>query len=130
MKRESITNWSRKRKFLGASNQVTTYGLENTKSILEDVFLQPVVTESGEALVIDFPEVQYALNKAELLVSENVNSKDSLNFLYATLIENPSIIIELQAHTDCRVSDYYNKKLSQRRAKSCVDSLVNNDIPM
>jgi peptidoglycan-associated lipoprotein len=115
--------------FLVASNQITTYGLENSKRFLEEVFLQPVVTESGEALVIDFPEVQYALNKAELLVSENVNSKDSLDFLYATLIENPSIIIELQAHTDCRGSDSYNKKLSQRRAQSCVDYLVTKGIP-
>ena len=115
--------------FLVASNQITTYGLENSKRFLEEVFLQPVVTESGEALVIDFPEVQYALNKAELLVSENVNSKDSLDFLYATLIENPSIVIELQAHTDCRGSDSYNKKLSQRRAQSCVDYLVTKGIP-
>ena len=43
--------------------------------------------------------MQYALDKAELLVDENVNSEDSLDFLYTTLIDNPNIVIELQAHT-------------------------------
>ena len=112
-----------------ASNQISTVGLENSKRFLEEVFLQPVVTESGEALVIDFPEVQYAFAKSELLVDERINSKDSLDYLYTTLIENPSIIIELQAHTDCRGSDASNKKLSQRRAQSCVDYLISKGIP-
>lgn len=116
--------------FLVARNQISTIGLENSKRFLEEVILQPVVNEeTGEAIVIDFPEVQYAYNKAELLVDENVNSQDSLDYLYSTLTENPTIIIELQAHTDCRGKDAYNKKLSQRRAQSCVDYLVTKGIP-
>ena len=58
-----------------------------------------------------------------------INSKDSLDFLYTTLIDNPSIVIELQAHTDCRGGDDYNQKLSQRRAQSCVDYLISKGIP-
>ena len=114
--------------FLLAKNQISTIGLTDSKRFLEEVFLQPVVTETGEALVIDFPEVQYALDKSELLVDANINSKDSLDYLYTTLQENPTIIIELQAHTDCRGSDNYNKKLSQRRAQSCVDYLISKGI--
>jgi peptidoglycan-associated lipoprotein len=94
--------------------------------------VQPV----GEGVTaIDFPEVQYALNKAELLVDtleitlDKINSKDSLDYLYNTLIDNPTIVIELQAHTDCRGGDDYNQKLSQRRAQSCVDYLVSKGIP-
>ena len=52
-----------------------------------------------------------------------------MDYLYSTLTENPTIIIELQAHTDCRGKDAYNKKLSQRRAQSCVDYLVTKGIP-
>jgi peptidoglycan-associated lipoprotein len=115
--------------FLVARNQISTINEENSKRFLEEVYLIPIVDESGEAAVIDFPEVQYALDKAELLIDENVNSEDSLDFLYATLLDNPNIVIELQAHTDCRGSDKYNKKLSQRRAQSCVDYLISKGIP-
>ena len=73
---------------------------------------------------MDFPEVQYALDKAELLVNNEINSKDSLDFLYDLLNDNPSIVKELQAHTDCRGGDDYNLKLSQRRAESCVNYLA------
>ena len=54
-----------------------------------------------------------------------LNSKDSLNFLYQTLVDNPGIVIELQAHTDSRGNDAKNQILSEERAKSCVDYLVN-----
>ena len=57
-----------------------------------------------------------------------INSKDSLDFLYNTLIDNPNIVIELQAHSDCRGGDDYNLKLSQRRAQACVDYLVTKGI--
>ena len=71
------------------------------------------------------------MNKAELLVDtivRMINSKDSLDFLYNTLIDNPNIVIELQAHSDCRGGDDYNLKLSQRRAQACVDYLVTKGI--
>jgi peptidoglycan-associated lipoprotein len=115
--------------FLKASHEFATVGREKSVKFFEQVYLQPAVDESGEAVVIDFPEVQYAYDKWELLVNESVNSKDSLDYLYNTLIENPNIVIELQAHTDCRGSNRYNKDLSQKRAQSCVDYLISKGIP-
>jgi outer membrane protein OmpA-like peptidoglycan-associated protein len=38
---------------------------------------------------------------------------------------NPTIIVQLMAHTDSRGSNSANLKLSQRRADSCVAYLVN-----
>jgi len=118
-----------KDKYLVAKNQISTVGQEKSKRFIEEVFLQPAVSDSGEAIVIDFPEVQYAYDKSELLVDSRINSKDSLDFLYNTLVENPTIVIELQAHTDCRGKDRYNKTLSQKRAQSCVDYLISKGIP-
>ena len=66
------------------------------------------------------PEIQYELGSAELLPA----SKDSLNYLFNILNDNPSITVELNAHTDSRGSDAANMKLSQDRAQSCVDYLV------
>lgn len=110
--------------YLAAKTKFTTEGEEASKRYIEEVFMQPTKDK-----VIDFPEVQYAYNKSELLVNESTNAKDSLNYLYNTLTENPTIIIELQAHTDCRGSDSYNLKLSQARAQSCVDYLITKGIP-
>jgi peptidoglycan-associated lipoprotein len=69
---------------------------------------------------IRFPAVLYEYNSAAL----SGGSTDSLDFLYRLLIDNPTMVIELGSHTDCRGSDRYNKDLSQRRAQSCVDYLV------
>jgi outer membrane protein OmpA-like peptidoglycan-associated protein len=81
-------------------------------------------------LVIEFPEVRYDYDKADLQVIPGViNSLDSLDYLYYVLISNPNIAIELQAHTDCRGSDSYNLKLSQRRAEACIKYLLDKGIP-
>jgi peptidoglycan-associated lipoprotein len=42
--------------------------------------------------------------------------------------ENPTIIIELYAHTDSRGNDAVNDLLSQQRAQAVVDYLINNRI--
>ena len=116
--------------FLVKKQQFSTFNKERSSVFYRKFEFQPIGKKA-----IDFPEVQYALNKAELLVDtlENsaikINSKDSLDFLYTTLIDNPTIVIELQAHTDCRGGDDYNQELSQRRAQSCVDYLISKGIP-
>ncbi|HKL40347.1 MAG TPA: OmpA family protein, partial [Cryomorphaceae bacterium] len=87
------------------------------------------ITFTAPDKAIEFPEVRYAYNKAELQVNDEVNSLDSLDFLYNVLVDNPTIIIELQAHTDSRGRDPYNLDLSQRRAESCVEYLSSKGIP-
>lgn len=94
----------------------TTVGENESKDFQKDFELTPVTP--GE---IRFPAVLYDLGKATL----RPESKDSLNFLYQTLIDNPGIVIELSAHTDSRGSAAANQKLSQARAQSCYDYLVN-----
>lgn len=110
--------------------KLTTVDNYESKDFVKDFALTPVKAE------IRFPAVLYALAKADLLVDpagtdpsndtrKPLNSKDSLDFLYRTLIDNPTIIIELQAHTDSRGNNKDNQTLSENRAKSCVDYLVN-----
>ncbi len=105
--------------YLGSKDQFTTEGIETNTRIIRDLKVLNIVKP------IRLPEVRYALGKAELLVDSTINSKDSLNYLYDLMQENPNIIVELISHTDCRGSDAANKALSQRRAESCVDYLVN-----
>jgi len=42
--------------------------------------------------------------------------------------DNPTLEIELGSHTDSRGSDIYNLDLSQRRAKSVMNYLINRGI--
>ncbi len=94
---------------------ISTVGLDKSKDFIADFELKPVERE------IRMPQVLYELGKADLLPQ----SKDSLNFLYQTLVDNPNIICQLNAHTDSRGDAKKNQELSQRRAQSCVDYLVN-----
>ncbi len=77
---------------------------------------------------IVMPEVQYVFAKADLLINETVNSGDSLLFLYNVMMDNPTIRVQLEAHTDCRGGDAANLSLSQRRAQTCVDYLIGKGI--
>lgn len=66
----------------------------------------------------------YDYDKADL----RPESKTALNELIAVLHDNPNVTIEMASHTDRWGSDAYNINLSERRAKSVVDHLVENGI--
>lgn len=102
--------------YLASKDQrvITTVGLDKSKDFIADFELTPVVP------FIRMPQILYALGSAELLPQ----SKDSLQFLYQTLADNGSIVVELNSHTDSRGDAAKNQTLSQARAQSCVDYLV------
>jgi len=78
--------------------------------------------EIGSVIVLK--NIFYDYNKASLRDA----SKNELDRLIKLLNENPTVKIELSAHTDSRGGDKYNMDLSQRRAQSCVDYLIKNSI--
>ncbi len=79
--------------------------------------------EKGKKVVLK--NIFYDYNKASLRSS----SFNELNKVIELLNHNPNMKIEISAHTDSRGSDAYNDKLSQARAQSCVDYLVQKNIP-
>jgi peptidoglycan-associated lipoprotein len=94
---------------------VTTVGEDKSKEFVADFSVKPVVPD------LRMPQILYALGSAELLPE----SKDSLNYLFNILHDNPSTVIELDAHTDSQGKPDANMTLSQARAESCVNFLVN-----
>ncbi|HFC00160.1 MAG TPA: OmpA family protein [Phaeodactylibacter sp.] len=56
------------------------------------------------------------------------DAAEELDKLLVTLKDNPSIIVELGSHTDCRGPDSYNLRLSQKRADAAVNYLVEKGI--
>ena len=115
----SYTIRASKDQYLVVNDQITTVGLTESTTFVKEYLLQPVMNT-----VIAMPEVLFALGSAELLPA----GKDSLQMLYQTMVDNPTIIIELAAHTDSRGSDKSNITLSQNRAQSCVNYLISKGI--
>lgn len=78
--------------------------------------------EVDKPIVID--NVLYDFNKAVLKPASYVVLDELVNVLE----NNPKIKIELSAHTDAMGPDWYNLKLSQQRAQSCVDYILSKGI--
>ncbi len=101
-----------------SETQFTTRGLRYDQNFIIDV---PLLIPEEK---IRIPEVRYAFGKWELLQDSTISSKDSLNFVYDVLMKYPKMILELSSHTDCRGNDEFNLKLSNNRARECVQYLV------
>ena len=97
----------------------TTVGVEESRIFKHDFCLVPI------ELDIRFANVLYDLGKATLTPM----AKDSLMALLDVLLDNPKFVIELSSHTDYRGDDNFNQRLSEARAKSCVDFLISKGIP-
>lgn len=107
--------------YLVVKDQITTVGLAESTTFVKEYFLEPI---KGP---IALPQILYDVDQFFL----RPEAKDSLETLYNTLIDNPNIVIELRSHTDARPTRKYkggNKELSQLRAQSCVNYLIEKGI--
>ncbi len=110
--------------YISTSGEFSTVGLTESADLVGEHFLDPIV----EGKSYPMPLVLYPFGSAELLINDEVNSADSLNYLLKLMNDNPTFVIELQSHTDSRGGDAANMELSQRRAKTCVDYLISKGI--
>ena len=94
----------------------------DTATVSNEYVLQfPLANISAPVLI---ENIFYDFDKATL----RPESATALDELVKLLEENPNITIELSAHTDYRGSADYNKRLSQRRAESVVNYLIEHGI--
>ncbi|MCC5944143.1 MAG: PD40 domain-containing protein [Bernardetiaceae bacterium] len=90
------------------------------------IMQKDIFTASGP----EAPEIEilYDFDKATL----RPESKERLDEFYAFLVEymetHPQVKIELGSHTDERGNANYNQRLSQRRAQSAVDYLIEKGV--
>lgn len=110
---------AQKNKFFGDATNLSTVGLTDSKEFEHDFFLTPI--PAGEIVI---PGIEYDFDKATL----RPESKKILDDLVVFLELNDNISVEISSHTDARGSDKYNERLSQDRAKSCVDYLISKGI--
>jgi outer membrane protein OmpA-like peptidoglycan-associated protein len=89
-------------------------------TLQEEIILERIFTD--QEIVLD--NIYYDLD--ESFIRED--AQPTLNELVALLKRNPNINIQLSSHTDCQGATGYNEKLSQRRAESAVQYLIQNGI--
>ncbi|MFB9863272.1 OmpA family protein [Rufibacter immobilis] len=83
-----------------------------------------IFDKSQKEQSIALENIYYDLDKWNI----RPDAATELDKLVRTLKDNPSIKIELSAHTDSREGHGYNQVLSERRAQSAVEYLVSKGI--
>ena len=109
-----------KKDYLNKYLEMTTVGLENSRDFIGDFdfALKSIIKP------IELPNILYDLGKWDL----RPESKVALDELVTTMNDNPRIVIELGSHTDSRPIPMTNDTLSQRRAQSVVNYLIEKGV--
>ncbi|MDR3286171.1 MAG: OmpA family protein [Prevotellaceae bacterium] len=105
-------------KHLNQKSRLSTVGYEDSFTLTDTLSLTP--TDKP----IEIPNIFYEFGKADL----NPQSREALDKLVEIMRDNPTISIELAAHTDSRGSDQVNYDLSQRRAQAVVDYMIGEGV--
>jgi outer membrane protein OmpA-like peptidoglycan-associated protein len=94
-------------------------GLTESQHFVKDFFLSPI--PQGDIVI---PGIEYDYDKATLRPASMKILDDVVDFLNL----NNNLSVEISSHTDSRGADAYNLRLSQERAKSVVDYLIQKGI--
>ncbi|HWB61908.1 MAG TPA: OmpA family protein [Chitinophagales bacterium] len=111
--------------FSNTSSIISTKGKRNQDSTIITLYTQLELEKIFPQKMIVIPNIYYDYDKATL----RPESKLVLDSILVFFKDNPDLTIEIGSHTDSRGSDSYNLKLSQARAQSVVDYLVDKGIP-
>ncbi|PKQ60875.1 hypothetical protein BZG02_17925 [Labilibaculum filiforme] len=104
--------------YLNGKEQVSTLGIKNSRNFKSIIGLKPIEKP------IELPNIFYDFGSWQL----REESKTALDGLVETLNDNPKITIELGSHTDYIGSETTNRDISQKRAQSVVDYLIEKGI--
>lgn len=104
--------------YLNGKEKETTKGQERSRDFMVTILLTAIDKP------IELPNIFYDFNKWDLRPESMV----SLDKLVETLTDNPKVTIELMSHTDSRDTEEYNYELSQKRAQSVVQYLIEKGI--
>lgn len=107
-----------KRGYLNGKEKETTKGQDKSRDYMVTILLTAIDKP------IELPNIFYDFGKWDLRPESMV----SLDKLVETLNDNPNVTIELMSHTDSRDTEEYNQDLSQKRAQSVVQYLIEKGI--
>lgn len=104
--------------FFNNKKKASTFGYK-----ISNTFEDTVILESMQK-TIEIENIEYDFGKWTL----REESKEALNGLVRIMVENPTIVIELASHSDMIGNDEINIEVSQKRAQSVVDYLIEKGI--
>ncbi len=111
--------YGKKKYYFDSRNEtVSTKGLEESKDFVVDLFLEQ------QEVVVKVLDILYDLDKANI----RPDAALKLDSVIDVLKKYPDVALELGSHTDCRARYDYNCDLSQRRADSAVEYMVQHGI--
>jgi peptidoglycan-associated lipoprotein len=112
--------------YLNNSGKFTSKGLgKDVSNPIQRFEVEIVLDKIYKNKEITLDNIYYDYDKWDI----RSDAQPTLNRLAETLLENPSVKIQLSSHTDCRGKDDYNGILSQKRAESAVNFLISKGIP-
>jgi peptidoglycan-associated lipoprotein len=112
--------------YLNNSGKFTSRGLgKDANNPIQRFEVEIILDKIYRNKEITLDNIYYDYDKWDI----RSDAQPTLNRLAETLLENPSIRIQLSSHTDCRGKDDYNAVLSQKRAESAVNFLITKGIP-
>ena len=104
--------------YLNGKELVNTLGINVSRNFKSIIGLKAIEKP------IELPNIFYDFGSWSL----REESKEALDGLVETLNDNPKITIELGSHSDFVGSESTNKEISQKRAQSVVDYLIDKGI--
>ena len=105
--------------YLNGKGRITTAELADSKTFTDIIRLSSISNP------VEVENILYDFGKWDL----RPESKKELNKLVDILRANPNITIELGSHTDMVGDSLSNITLSQKRAQSVIDFLIEKEIP-
>jgi len=100
---------------------LTTKGITRSDTLVMDAIM--VSTFPSQSFIVK--NIYYEFAKAELTDSAKITID---NTIYKILEAYPNLIVEISSHTDSVDTDEFNMQLSQDRAQSVVDYLIDKGI--
>ena len=113
----------KKEHYLKGDTATNTFGKELI--VIADITLltktenivKKLIPRNDLAVVLELNTIYFDLDKSTI----RSDAKTELDKIVNIMNEYPEMVVELSSHADCRASEQYNQKLSDKRAKSSTN---------
>jgi OOP family OmpA-OmpF porin len=112
-------------KYNDKSIQFQVASTNESNPFTDTIYHAPICMDKKLVLKVENVVTVY-FNYNESRLKPDVKAK--LDSIYRVLVNEPNVTIQVSGYSDDIGSEAYNKKLSEKRAKACVDYLVSKGI--
>lgn len=114
----SYSYFAERQGYYSLSNNIDLTGQNEFGELTVDIVMQSVVSLLNTSIVLN--NIYFDFDRSDLQPGSSIELDRVVKFLN----DNPTVKIEISAHTDSKGSDDYNLSLSQKRAESVVAFLA------